>query len=238
MHRIDVRELNQALQSLARMPILSAFRYQRGAANPPGLSLEVKRFADAGVLAAVADRGIATTMVTSEGRALTEVSLQGSQSRAAVPKLTLPAGATWHPSKWPISRPNQCSARMESVCRCCVRASVRAGRTPCHSSTCTRALHSLKQGRPADVAPQNGPADWHRRMGGLRARELLGEGHRRQRDRSARGGARRQQAARRSGRGSSGRSWCRWGAAGVSAAAAWTESLTSLPGCRARSAAG
>ena len=36
---------------------------------------DVKRFADAGVLAAVADRAVATTLVTSEGRALTEVML-------------------------------------------------------------------------------------------------------------------------------------------------------------------
>ena len=36
MHRIDVRELNRALQSLARLPILSAFRYQRSAAAAAG----------------------------------------------------------------------------------------------------------------------------------------------------------------------------------------------------------
>ena len=35
MHRIDVRELNRALQSLARLPILSAFRYQRSATAAP-----------------------------------------------------------------------------------------------------------------------------------------------------------------------------------------------------------
>src|SRR5207247_83603 len=40
MHRIDVRELNQALQSLARQPILSAFRYQRGTSAAPGLALD------------------------------------------------------------------------------------------------------------------------------------------------------------------------------------------------------
>ena len=52
MHRIDVRELNDALHSLARLPILSAFRYQRSGATVPGLTLDAKRFADAGVLAA------------------------------------------------------------------------------------------------------------------------------------------------------------------------------------------
>ncbi|HEX6161807.1 MAG TPA: hypothetical protein VFZ31_00475, partial [Vicinamibacterales bacterium] len=57
LHRIDVRELNASLQSLARLPILSAFRYQRPAGTAaPQLALNVKRFDDAGVLAAAADR--------------------------------------------------------------------------------------------------------------------------------------------------------------------------------------
>ena len=94
MHRIDVRELNAALQSLARMPILSAFRYQRSAAAPAGLTIEVKRFADAGVLAAVADRAVATTLVTAEGRALTEIRLHLQNRAQPFLKVALPAGAT------------------------------------------------------------------------------------------------------------------------------------------------
>ena len=35
MHRIDVRELNRALQSLARLPLLAGFRYQRAAERTP-----------------------------------------------------------------------------------------------------------------------------------------------------------------------------------------------------------
>ena len=35
LQRIDVRELNAALRSLARTPLLSAFRYQRNPAAPP-----------------------------------------------------------------------------------------------------------------------------------------------------------------------------------------------------------
>ena len=93
MQRIDVRELNAALQSLARQPILSAFRYQR-AATPAGLTMDVKRFADAGVLAAVADRAVATTLVTSEGRALTEITLQLQNRAQPFLKVALPAGAT------------------------------------------------------------------------------------------------------------------------------------------------
>jgi hypothetical protein len=94
MHRIDVRELNQALQSLARLPLLSAFRYQRSAAAPAGLALDVKRFADAGVLAAVADRAVATTLVTTEGRALTEIVLTVQNRAQPFLKVTLPAGAS------------------------------------------------------------------------------------------------------------------------------------------------
>ncbi len=93
IQRIDVRELNAALQSLARQPILSAFRYQR-AATPAGLTMEVKRFADAGVLAAVADRAVATTLVTSEGRALTEITLQLQNRAQPFLKVALPTGAT------------------------------------------------------------------------------------------------------------------------------------------------
>jgi hypothetical protein len=73
--------------------VLAAFRYQRSAAAP-GLALDVKRFADAGVLAAVADRAVATTLVTSEGRALTEVLLELQNRAQPFLRVTLPAGAS------------------------------------------------------------------------------------------------------------------------------------------------
>ena len=95
MHRIDVRELNPSLQALARLPVLSAFRYQRPAGAPaPQLALTVKRFEDAGVLAAAADRAVATTLITSEGRALTEVRLDMRNRSQPFLKVELPAGAT------------------------------------------------------------------------------------------------------------------------------------------------
>lgn len=94
LHRIDVRELNGALQSLARLPILSAFRYQRGTNTQVALAMQVQRFPDAGVLAAVADRAVATTLVTAEGRALTEVVLHVRNRAQPFLKVTLPAGAT------------------------------------------------------------------------------------------------------------------------------------------------
>ena len=94
MHRIDVKELDPTLQSLGRLPTLAAFRYQSTATGTPGLALEVKRFADAGVLAAVADRVTATTLVTAEGRALTEVRLQIQNRAQPFLRVTLPAGAS------------------------------------------------------------------------------------------------------------------------------------------------
>jgi Carboxypeptidase regulatory-like domain len=94
VHRIDVRELNQALQSLARLPVLAAFRYQRTAAAAPSLALDVKRFVDAGVLAAIADRAVATTLVTTEGRALTEVTLTLQNRAQPFLKVNLPPGAS------------------------------------------------------------------------------------------------------------------------------------------------
>jgi hypothetical protein len=94
VRRIDVRELGPAMQTLSRQPILSAFRYQRAATAPPTLSLDVKRFGDAGVIAAAADRATATTLVTAEGRALTEVSLLLRNRAQPFLKVTLPEGAS------------------------------------------------------------------------------------------------------------------------------------------------
>jgi Carboxypeptidase regulatory-like domain len=75
LRRIDVRETAPAIASIARQSLLAAFRYQRTLETAPLLALDVKRFQDAPVLAAVAERAVATTLVTSEGRALTEVTL-------------------------------------------------------------------------------------------------------------------------------------------------------------------
>ena len=94
VHRIDVRELNPSLHSLARMPILSAFRYQRSPGSPaPQMGFSVRRFADSGVLAAVADHAIATTLITREGRALTEIQLEMRNRSQPFLKVELPAGS-------------------------------------------------------------------------------------------------------------------------------------------------
>jgi hypothetical protein len=94
LRRMDVREVGPALASAARQALLAAFRYQRGSGAVPMLALGVTRFADAPVLAAVAERAIATTLVTSEGRALTEVSLWVRNRAQPFIKVALPAGAS------------------------------------------------------------------------------------------------------------------------------------------------
>lgn len=92
--RIDVAELTPAHASLAREPILAAYRYQRRGDEPVALAFDVTRFPDAAVLAAGADRATATTLVTAEGRSLTEVSLIVRNQAQPFLKVGLPAGAT------------------------------------------------------------------------------------------------------------------------------------------------
>jgi hypothetical protein len=58
------------------------------------MTLDVKRFADAPVIAAVAEQATATTLVTSEGRMLTEISLRVRNRAQPFMKVTLPPGAT------------------------------------------------------------------------------------------------------------------------------------------------
>jgi hypothetical protein len=94
LNRIDVRELNPALQGLARDGILSAFRYQSTPGTPPQLAVDVRRFGDAGVPAAIAESATATTLVTSEGRALTEIQLRIQNRAQPFLRVVLPPRAS------------------------------------------------------------------------------------------------------------------------------------------------
>jgi hypothetical protein len=93
LRRIDVRELDPALAAVSRQSLLAAYRYQRAADEPLSLALDVRRFADAAVLSAVAERAVATTLVTSEGRALTEITLYVRNRAQSYMKVSLPSGA-------------------------------------------------------------------------------------------------------------------------------------------------
>jgi hypothetical protein len=94
LRRVDVREVDPALASAARQSLLAAYRYQRLADAPVVLTLDVKRYPDAAVLAAVAEHAIVTTLVTTEGRALTEIALWIRNRAQPFVKVALPAGAS------------------------------------------------------------------------------------------------------------------------------------------------
>ena len=94
LRRMDVREVDPAISAAARQPLLSAYRYQRGTSGVPTLSAAVTRFPDASVLAAVADRAVATTLLTSQGRALTEIALTLRNRAQPFMRVVLPQGAT------------------------------------------------------------------------------------------------------------------------------------------------
>lgn len=94
VERIDVREVAAPLHAMARWPLLSAFRYQRGpGTSGPRFGFAVARFPEARVIPAVAEFGIATTLVTAEGRALTEVRLQMQNRAQPFLKVALAPGA-------------------------------------------------------------------------------------------------------------------------------------------------
>jgi len=94
LRRMDVREVDQSLTSVARQALLSAYRYQRTNTGTPTLALNVTRFPDAGVLAAIGERAVATTLVTTEGRALTEVVIWLRNRAQPFMKVSLPPGAS------------------------------------------------------------------------------------------------------------------------------------------------
>jgi hypothetical protein len=94
LKRMDVKEANPYLRSLAHFPPQAAFRYHKQASESPTLALEWVRFPDGSVLAAVAEHATVTTLVTSEGKSLTEVKLTLKNQAQPFLKVALPAGAT------------------------------------------------------------------------------------------------------------------------------------------------
>jgi len=94
LKRMDVKEVNPYLRSLSRFPLQAAFRYHRQPSEPPSLALAWTRFPDSSVLAAVAERAVVTTLVTVEGKSLTEVKLTVKNQAQPFLKVGLPAGAS------------------------------------------------------------------------------------------------------------------------------------------------
>ncbi len=94
VHRMDPREAGASLRALARQPLLAAFRYQRGGEDAPRLALDARRFPNAPVLAAIAERAEVTTLLNTEGRTLTEVTLSVLNQAQPFLRLGLPEGAS------------------------------------------------------------------------------------------------------------------------------------------------
>jgi hypothetical protein len=94
LKRMDAKETNPYLRSLARFPLQAAFRFHRQPNETPALALDWTRFPDSTVLAAVAERAVVTTLVTNEGRSLTEVKLTVKNQAQPFLKVGLPKDAT------------------------------------------------------------------------------------------------------------------------------------------------
>lgn len=94
LKRMDVRETNPYLQALAHSPVQAAFRYHRQPSDPPALALQWVRFPDSKVPPAVAQQGRVTTLVTSEGKSLTEIKLTLRNQSQPFLKVALPPGAS------------------------------------------------------------------------------------------------------------------------------------------------
>jgi hypothetical protein len=94
LKRMDLKETNPYLRSLARFPLQAAFRYHKQTNERPSLALAWTRFPDSSVLAAVVERAIVTTLVTNEGRSLTEVKLMVKNQAQPFLKVALPVGAS------------------------------------------------------------------------------------------------------------------------------------------------
>jgi len=79
---------------LSRAPLLTALRYHRRGTELTVLWLNVTRFPDADVVAAVAERATVTTLVTVEGRTLTEIALTMRNRAQPFLRVELPQGAS------------------------------------------------------------------------------------------------------------------------------------------------
>src|SRR5260221_1787173 len=99
LKRLDIKEINPYLRALSRYSLEAAFRYHRQPDESPTLALDWTRFPDASVLAAVAERAVVTTLVTSEGKSLSEVTLTMKNQADPFLKVDLPADVNILPAE-------------------------------------------------------------------------------------------------------------------------------------------
>jgi hypothetical protein len=94
LKRMDLKETSPYLRTLAHDSLTAAFRYHRQAAEAPGLALEWVRFPDSVLPSAIAQSATVTTVVTTEGRSLTEIKLVVKNQSQPFLKVALPAGSS------------------------------------------------------------------------------------------------------------------------------------------------
>ncbi len=94
LKRLDIKEVNPYLRALSRYSLQAAFRYHRQPNESPTLALEWTRFPDSSVLSAIAERATVTTLVTSEGKSLTEIRLTMKNQAQPFLKVNLSPGAS------------------------------------------------------------------------------------------------------------------------------------------------
>jgi hypothetical protein len=94
LRRMDLKELSPSLRALSRGTLQAAFRYQKRPIEAPGLALDWVRFSDSHVLSAVAQRAEVTTLVTIEGRSLSEIKLTVKNQSQPFLKVEIPTGAS------------------------------------------------------------------------------------------------------------------------------------------------
>jgi hypothetical protein len=92
--RMDVKEASPFLRSMAHRSVQAAFRYHRQPGENPALALEWTRFPNTALPLAVAQEATVTTLVTSQGRSLTEIKLLLRNREQPFLKVALPAGAS------------------------------------------------------------------------------------------------------------------------------------------------
>jgi hypothetical protein len=94
LRRMDLKEIGPSLRTLSRGTLQAAFRYQKRPTETPGVALDWVRYSDSHVLSAVAQRAEVTTLVTTEGRSLSEIKLTVKNEAQPFLKVELPTGAS------------------------------------------------------------------------------------------------------------------------------------------------
>jgi len=140
--------MNPYLRSLARFPMQAAFRYHKQPNEMPALAFEWTRFPDSSVLAAVAERAVVTTLVTTEGRSLTEVRLTIKNQAQPFLKVALPLGASILSAEVAGEKVKPVEDRTAIASHSCARASGPWTPTLSRSFSCTRARRSRKKAAP------------------------------------------------------------------------------------------